>query len=621
MILKAFLITRGLSAVIWSINAYMSIRDSLSNKNIPYYQLAGIIPFAFYAFCHLSAGSFYLGVLMAFNALLMMGSSVLIFKGYAFDDHKDYVLSSVLFLIIVGSYFVGIRGLVFLFPAIIGIFFNYSLRTSIYVTSATTVLSMVAASFTVDAITLARLSIPFVITLLLSCLYSRAIQRHEAALVKEANEDYLTGIFNRRSFYDWLVRTLASPLTSKSLVAIYFIDIDDFKRINDTYGHAGGDEVLKTISQRMLQSIRANDAISLEHQHKVARIAGDEFVIATCNLSQKKDIGKIANRILSVINQPIPIGDVSLTVNASIGVAMAEGGSDDADALIHQADSAMFKAKQLGKNQISYFNSLLQEEIESKQALSVALREALDSKQFHLNFMPIYSHAGNNIVGAESLIRSNFIGLQTHGPDQYIKIAEEYGLIQEIDLFVIEESFKHLSEILNKIDHNHFTLSINISAVELQNPVFAEQVALLAEKYQVPTNLIEFEITETSLVDHDEKSIAMLNEIKLMGFKLALDDFGTGYTAFNQLQHFPVDTIKIDRSFVWGITNKEDNRETMVDVILTLAKLYKLNVVAEGVENKAQLAYLENAACDYYQGYFLSKPIQWGEFKALLKVN
>jgi diguanylate cyclase len=510
-------------------------------------------------------------------------------------------------------YYLGIRGIAWIFPLVVGLFFFYPVRRALVYSFVSGAACLIAATNTLELKFVLRMIFPILLTLAFAYLYRTAIEKDQLALEKEANEDHLTGVYNRRSFKKWLDRAARSMVNNNQFLAVFYIDIDDFKLINDTYGHKVGDLVLTEVSRRLADNIRPTDEMSRVDNHQVARIAGDEFVIATGQLHTMLDAERIAERLLEAINQPASISGLELSLSASIGVAVCTETHGDSESILAEADAAMYQSKNAGKNRITFFDTTIAKSIQLKKKIAAGLESALRNNEFFLNFMPIFGNDGSSLTGVEVLIRTQSEKLNGIGPDQYIPVAEESGLIREIDFFVIEQTFKHIKQIRNQLPRN-FKFAINISAKELVNESFPEKVQLLVEKYNMPTDKIEFELTETSLVSLDPSHIAMLNSIKALGFKLSLDDFGTGYTAFSQLQHYPVDTLKIDRSFVWDITKEGSSKKTMVDVILSLAKLYHVNVVAEGVENKYQLDYLMKEKCDHFQGFFLSKPLRWEAF-------
>ncbi|WP_077339843.1 putative bifunctional diguanylate cyclase/phosphodiesterase [Pseudocolwellia agarivorans] len=582
--------------------------------------LLGLCPFTFYAAYHLRYGMFDIGIISLVNVIF---TAFLLFQNHfrrRITWQLDAFVVSISFFIIYACYFLGIKGLFFVFPFIIGIFFNYSVKFALITSSILAVLVILASLHSMDSAVVARVAFPLIMTIIISYLYANTITRHREALTLEANVDYLTGIYNRRNINSWLQQQLKN-VDEHALLALYFIDIDDFKRVNDNYGHAIGDKLLVSISKKLLSVTHAITDDFFILQGKVGRLAGDEFVVIISGIALESEVRLFADKLLSEFKEPIVIDDVQLDTQVSIGVASTQDYLMTPDTLLNYADIAMFEAKKQGKNRIGYFNQFIADKISHKNDVSQAIKDSLAQNLFYLNFMPIYDSTATQIVGAEALIRSHHPLLSSIGPEAYIRIAEEYGLVAEIDLFVIESCFQYMEKLIPELTLRPFLLAINISSLELKNEQLPSKIEALANQYHIPPSMIEFEITETSLVDHGYKSIKLLQRIKEMGYKLSLDDFGTGYTAFNQLQHFPVDTLKIDRSFIWAIDPNYNNEGLMIDVILSLAKLYKLNVIAEGVEEPYQLEYLKKLKCSQYQGYLLSKPLGWEAFKEELHLN
>lgn len=589
-------------------------------KLLSVFLLLGLLPFVFYAVYHLRYGMFDIGIMSLVNAIL---TSFILFKnikGEKITWHLNALVLSISFFIIYACYFLGFKGLFFVFPFIVGIFFNYSLKFAVSASILLTAFVIAASLHSIETSVVARVAFPLVMTIVISYLYAKTINRHRDALTLEANLDYLTGIYNRRSINSWLQLQLKN-VDERALLALYFIDIDDFKRVNDNYGHAIGDKLLVSFSQRLVAVTNSITADFFILQGKVGRLAGDEFVVIISGIAVESEIRLFADKLLNEFIEPMVIDGSKIDIHTSIGVALTQDYLMTPDTLLNYADIAMFEAKKQGKNRIGYFNQLLADKISHKNEVSHAIKESLEQELFYLNFMPIYDSTATQIVGAEALIRSNHPTLSAIGPEAYIRIAEEYGLVAEIDLFVIESCFQYMQKLIPELTLRPFVLAINISSLELKNEQLPDKIEQLATQYNIPPSMIEFEITETSLVDHGYKSIKLLQRIKAMGYQLSLDDFGTGYTAFNQLQHFPVDTLKIDRSFIWAIDPNYSNEGLMIDVILSLAKLYKLNVIAEGVEEPYQLEYLKKLNCSQYQGYLLCKPLDWEVFKEELYIN
>lgn len=431
-----------------------------------------------------------------------------------------------------------------------------------------------------------------------------------------ASFDHLTGLANRRSFQLILARQLHNCSRSSEQVALLFIDLDNFKRVNDQYGHAIGDRVLQAFSEQLRESVRPEDVAASLAANSLARLAGDEFALLLNGSPGADGASVVASRVLAMFERGFEVDGVRHNIQASIGIAISPHDGSHAQTLLRNADAAMYEAKANGKNRYQFFNREIAAVLERRQKIEKVLDDTLADRSFHLVYMPVFESTNLQVVGVEVLLRSPALSEMGIGPDEFIPVAESTGRIKEIDLRVIEESLSSFRELQQKFGYRGY-FAINISAVELHNDDFPGQVAQLIARYGVDPGLIELEITETSLVNDDADSIRILGELKALGVRLSLDDFGTGYTAFNQLANYPVDTLKIDRSFVNDLAGGEVHKHRMVDIILSLADLYQLRVVAEGVETPEQLKYLRERGCQQLQGYFLSTPLSWSDMQDL----
>lgn len=443
------------------------------------------------------------------------------------------------------------------------------------------------------------------------CTIIFLLNRNRRVITEVSRQDTLTTVLNRRGLEFWLSKNYESL---KNDIVVYYIDIDNFKKVNDTHGHIRGDELIKSVCNNIRKSLQD---ISSQHQNKVshcfARVSGDEFLVIFKGL-EKTSSEEAAYDLLAHISQPIKAGSKNIKVNASIGIAIKNSYSTLSEDLIRHADTAMYIAKKLGKNQCQMYNEDIQQEIDEKKRVASAVQNALENKLFYLEYMPIYSGSTLKITGAEALIRCTGGLLSSLSPEVYIPIAEEFSLIREIDSWVVEQVFRDVASV--KPEHR-ISYSINISSIQLHSTGFLSKVAYLLKVYDINPKDILFELTETNLVAMDQQSVAFLNELRAMGFRIALDDFGTGYTAFAQLIEYPIQYLKIDKSFIELIGYKD--KSVMVDSILAIAKSYNLKVVAEGVQSEEQLAYLQSLSCDYLQGFYFSRSISWK--KLLSKIS
>jgi len=421
-------------------------------------------------------------------------------------------------------------------------------------------------------------------------------------LKKIATTDLLTKVMNRNGISDWVDGALKNGV-GKYPLNLFYVNFDDFKRVNDNYGHIVGDELLCELCTRIKQTIECTN-----FKFHLARLAGDEFVIVFLDMPEHT-VNPIATLLVETLSEPVNLSNCSLKMSASIGISSSSADTPTFEALLNLADVAMYFAKEQGKNQYKLYDKAIAKDIYYRKDIAQKIRDTITNGEFHLNFMPIYCCSSKRMVKAEVLLRSGGKYLEGIGPDVFIPIAEEFHLIHDIDLWVIEDTFKTIRQNKDIFLSEGFVFCINISAIELNHEHFPHRLETLIKKYNIPSELIELEITETSLVDTNDKSIAALKKLRSLGLHLSLDDFGTGYTAFNQLINYPVSCLKIDKSFVDGLSDENKTKSTIIKAILAIADSYGLQTVAEGIETEEQLEFMRNHNCDMVQGYLLSKPI------------
>lgn len=579
-----------------------------------------MLPVAGYASYHLLYANPLIGVLSLMSGVILVFSTVSVFTDSTNDSYPQLFVLSISLALLATCYYFGMRGLLLMFPLLSAYFYTFSFRNAVVLSCCAAVLCMVAALNVLDVITVARVSLSMALTIFFNVCFVSLLNTQKAAIQREAGEDYLTGVLNRRSFSTWLNRELPRTIEKGQQLALLYIDLDDFKRINDGYGHSVGDELLKQVSARILQTIRAGDRLgNLDESSKLARLAGDEFCLVLTDVSGPKGVETVVQRLVDNLAEGFSIENLKLSVNASMGIAMTGEDGEDFENLLRNADAAMYRAKRDGKQRYQFFNEDIANSINAEKEIERGVQLALDKDEFELVYMPIYRSADLVITSVEVLLRSTCPALEGVDPERYIQVAEESGLIYKIDLLVLERAFAKIASGKNIPALENIVFCINVSARELLNPEIVKNVADLLQKHQINPKLIELEITETSLVASNTKGIEILTKLKALGIALSLDDFGTGYTAFSQLSDYPVDTLKIDRSFVNNIGKKDNVQRSMVDVILTLAELYKLKIVGEGVETENQLRYLQKNRCHFVQGYYLCKPLAWEDF--LIKIS
>lgn len=431
--------------------------------------------------------------------------------------------------------------------------------------------------------------------------YRDVSERHalDAQLRHQALHDPLTGLPNRALFQDRAQHALARRARRASSVAIVLADLDDFRTVNDGLGHAVGDRLLQAVGQRLQAQLRAGDT--------VARLGGDEFAILLEDVAID-DATLAADRTLATLRAPIRVGDHKLTLGASIGVAVAASRAETADELIRHADAAMYLAKQRGRGQVAVFDPSLQLAVRRRLGLKADLGDALARGEFRLHYQPLVDLRGGRIVGVEALIRWQHPALGLLLPGEFISLAEESGAVVDIGRWVLEEACRQAIAWDRTLPSTaRLGMSVNLSAVQLHDAASVDHVSGALRASGLTPERLTLEITESLLVVDSEATIAVLKRLKGLGVRLAIDDFGTGYSSLSYLRRFPIDTLKIDRSFVAALgTGREES--TLVRSIVKLAQSLHLETVAEGVEEAAQAAKLRLFGADIGQGYYFAAP-------------
>jgi diguanylate cyclase (GGDEF)-like protein len=535
------------------------------------------------------------------------------------QSYRLLVVYSILmsFSLFIASYYLGYRGLIFLFPFIIITPYLLPLNWGIASSVLLTIASLLAALNVEENITILRYLGALGMSLGLSALCAYLIHRQINTLEENANQDHLTGIANRREFTHWLEHESDNKFHKN--ISLFYIDIDDFKQVNDQYGHTIGDKVLKLFSQKVLTVIRQNDLIVATSEiFNFARISGDEFILAIFDLENINSAEKIAERLIKIGSTKYQLEDLELDITISLGVTFTDQISNP-EILVHNADLAMYRAKRKGKDNFVLYDESFSNKANRERDVEKNISKALEHNHFDVLYMPIYDIANKNtIVGAEVLLRSDHPSIDLKGPEKFIPVAEASGQIKEIDEWVIEKTFFDISRADQSQFPDDFWFAINISSIELLDSEFLEKIQYLSKKYSIPPQHIHLEITETKLVPYDDVVLDRLNRLKELNFRLSMDDYGTGYTGFAQVTKFPGDYLKIDRSFVSEINKADKNYQKMIGVMLSIANIYELKVIAEGIESDDQLQYLKKIGCDYGQGYFFSRPLDWDTLYTLI---
>ncbi|WP_337880767.1 EAL domain-containing protein [Rheinheimera sp.] len=420
-------------------------------------------------------------------------------------------------------------------------------------------------------------------------------KKREEKIHQLAFFDEMTGLANRRLFHDRLELSLANAKRHQHLLAVLFLDLDLFKRINDTLGHQAGDQVLIQVGKRLSQVVRTGES--------VARLGGDEFTLLMPECSSVQDTEHLARRIVQQFSLPFLIGDQELVLTTSIGIAFYPQDADSADELLRCADVAMYQAKSSGRNHYAFYHHSLGQRHREALELEQALRRAMAEQRLEVHYQPKIRLADGSTDSLEALVRWTDPQRGAVPPDLFIPVAENLGLIQQLGAYVLQQVCAQLTQW-----PKHCRVAVNISAKELSASSFLPMVRELLNRYGIRPGQLELEITESCLVpEQAEQTLRLLGALRQMGIRIAIDDFGTGYSSLSYLRHLPIDSIKIDRSFIRALP--EDLNDCQItSAILAMAKALGLQVVAEGIETPQQLEFLLQAGCDLGQGYLFARP-------------
>ena len=424
-----------------------------------------------------------------------------------------------------------------------------------------------------------------------------------------AQHDYLTNLPNRLLLNDRLTQAISAARRSQQKLGVLFVDLDRFKHVNDSLGHAVGDALLVSIAARLIACVRRSDTVS--------RQGGDEFVVLLASIAHDGDAGMSAQKLVAAIARPHLLGEHSVQITLSVGISIYPDDGEDAETLVRNADVAMLHAKDSGRNNHQFFKASMNERSRERQSLESGLRHALERQEFVLYYQPKIDFLTQKLTGAEALIRWDVSRRDLIGPNEFIPIAEQCGYIVPIGRWVLAEACRQSCVWAEKTGI-HLPIAINISAVELRSDRFVENVRDILRQTGANPEYLEFELTETALMHDPHETIAVLNQLKSMGIRIALDDFGTGYSSLSYLRRFPLDALKIDKSFVQGICSNADDAK-IVNAVISLGRSFNLLVIAEGVETRAQFLALQAKNCAEGQGYYFRKPVSALEFTQLLR--
>ncbi len=457
-----------------------------------------------------------------------------------------------------------------------------------------------------------------------------SLKRQEDRLRYLAYYDPLTSLPNRRSFTEQLSRIIKRSQRRRSNAALMFIDLDHFKRINDSIGHGRGDRLLVEIAKRLTVELREDDAINYfgepdaerddrkESGTEIARLGGDEFTVVLSDVPNINHVELVAQRILKSLSQPIPLQSHNPVVTPSIGIALYPQDGDDPDTLVRNADTAMYVAKSEGRACFRFYNEAMNAKAVEHLQMEEDLRLGMQRGELELRYQPQVDVITGGVVSLEALVRWKHPKRGMVSPIEFIPVAERTGQIIELGEWVMSEVAKN-TIYWDSLGLDKFRVCVNISPLQFNQGNLPQYFADFLETTGIDPNRIELELTESAIMTDAKANIAKLQELKDLGLALAVDDFGTGYSSLSYLKRFPIDTLKIDQSFVADLDSADG--AAIVDAILALSKTLQLRVIAEGIETEDQMHYLVNKECDLLQGYYFSRPIYPEDVPTMLQQN
>ena len=434
-----------------------------------------------------------------------------------------------------------------------------------------------------------------------------------------AHYDQLTGLPNRRLFLEQLNAAIDQAPRLNRTIALLFLDLDRFKEVNDMHGHDQGDQLLKQVAERLHSCVRLSDRVShgsVSGLGNVARLGGDEFTIMLTGIRKHRDAAVVAQRILDSLNRPFMVDGLEVLIGTSIGISVLSKENRDAAELVRNADLAMYKAKSAGKHNFKFHEESMNTEIVLRNTITDALRKALDANELKLHYQPIIDTNTHVITGVEGLVRWMPEGQEPVPTETLIQIAEESGLIIQLGEWVINEACRQFRE-WQGIGLNPPRIAINISTEQFKRTNVAESVAASLKTHNLEAKHLEIEITEGAMMADETQTLATLEKLRKMGVSISLDDFGTGFSSLSYVNRFPIDTLKVDRSFISCVEYEKGSR-AIATAVIALAHQLNLKVVGEGVENSAQEKFLFDNGCHEMQGYFYSKPLSPAELSSIL---
>jgi diguanylate cyclase (GGDEF)-like protein len=440
------------------------------------------------------------------------------------------------------------------------------------------------------------------------------IEQAKIRMAYAAQHDALTRLPNRILLNDRLAQATALAQRQGKQLALMFLDLDRFKYINDSMGHSVGDQLLISVAQRLTSAVRSSDT--------VCRQGGDEFVILLADVEHAEDAALSAQKILTTLNAPHRIGALELHITVSLGISVYPNDGEDVDTLLKSADTAMYHAKENGRNNFQFFEPGMNQMVVERHAIESGLRRALERHELVLHYQPKINLDTGNITGVEALVRWQHPQRGLMLPEQFIWIAEDCGLIIPIGMWVLREACQQ-AHAWQAAGMPPVAIAVNISAIQFRHRDFLAQLAAILADTGLAPQCLELELTESVLMHDANTTIAVLNGLKTLGVRLAIDDFGTGYSSLSYLKHFQIDTLKIDQSFLRDITHASSDSAdaAIVTAVVCMGKSLNQRVIAEGVETREQMAFLQARGCGEGQGYFFSRPVTAAALTTLLRTG
>jgi diguanylate cyclase (GGDEF)-like protein len=426
-----------------------------------------------------------------------------------------------------------------------------------------------------------------------------------------AQHDILTDLPNRLLLKDRISQAIVAARRNNTKVAVMYLDLDGFKNINDSLGHAVGDNALQSVAKCLVSCVRSSDTVS--------RLGGDEFVVLLSEIKHPSDAGITARKILTAVTASHRFDLHDLQLMASIGLSTYPEDGQDAEILLKNADTAMYQGKKRGHNNYQFFNQDMNTRTIERQTIEADLRGALKRQEFVLHYQPKINLQTGRITGTEALIRWLHPSRGLVSPLQFIPIAEESDLILPIGQWVLREACRQVQDWIAAGLHAT-PVAVNVSSLEFRSEGFLDSLRAILKDTRLDPRYLELELTESVLMQHAKSSVSVLSTLKSIGVRLAVDDFGTGYSSLSYLKRFPIDSLKIDQSFVHDITTDTDDA-TIISAVISMARSLRQCVIAEGVETEEQVTFLQAHSCDEAQGYYFSKPVVAHQFAKLLETG